>query len=301
VVPPPEPLQRAIRRRILVAQHLLCLRQECLRRDADVSCSARISGLGPAWWRHGRRGDGFDALSARCGSERRDGTSLAFGLSRSRRRSRGIELRLPCIHEIAVILADVRNDQRIDDVSRRAGWRIVGRAAHPGGRPAISLARAWSAADFVTASVRQRSALDGVEGIRMWLVGRTARSAMGDLPSTRHHGSSPSSTLAPPGRGGGRIQWPVRTCRRSSGAAANVAASSPPLVAAIQAAGTSILRMVRQERTLARSSPAGTIAHVGAGRPRTVSGRPTDGLQAIWMAWSARSVPSLIAATPSTR
>src|ERR1700752_4871197 len=59
-------------------------------------------------------------VSARCGSERRDGTSLAFGLSRSRGRSRGIELRLPCIHEIAVILADVRNDQRIDDVARRA-------------------------------------------------------------------------------------------------------------------------------------------------------------------------------------
>ena len=35
-------------------------------------------------------------------------------------------------------------------------WRIAGRAAHPGRRPAIALARAWRAAGFVTASVREQ-------------------------------------------------------------------------------------------------------------------------------------------------
>src|SRR5436305_11908847 len=45
----------------------------------------------------------------------------AVGLSRSGGRSRGIDLRLPCIREIAVILADVRDDQQLDEVERRAG------------------------------------------------------------------------------------------------------------------------------------------------------------------------------------
>jgi hypothetical protein len=39
-------------------------------------------------------------------------------------------LRLPCIHEIAVIRADVRDDQQFDDVPRRAGGdeRVPGHA-----------------------------------------------------------------------------------------------------------------------------------------------------------------------------
>jgi hypothetical protein len=83
------------------------------------------------------RGLGF---RARCGSERRDGTGAAFGMSGSRGRSRGIDVRLPCIHEIAVILADVRNDHRIDDVARRAGGRSAG-ARHPAAkRPRL---RCW--------------------------------------------------------------------------------------------------------------------------------------------------------------
>ena len=45
----------------------------------------------------------------------------AIGLSRSRGRSRRVDLRLPCIREIAVILADVRHDQRPDEVEKRAG------------------------------------------------------------------------------------------------------------------------------------------------------------------------------------
>jgi hypothetical protein len=33
---------------------------------------------------------------------------------------------LPCIREIAVILADVRHDQRLDEVEKRAGGEIQG-------------------------------------------------------------------------------------------------------------------------------------------------------------------------------
>jgi len=45
----------------------------------------------------------------------------ALGLRRSRGRSRPIDVCLPCIREIAVILADVRHDQRLDEVEKRAG------------------------------------------------------------------------------------------------------------------------------------------------------------------------------------
>ena len=75
---------------------------------------------------------GRDALPAHCTSDRRDDASLAFGLSRSHGRSRGIGSRLPCIHESAVILAYVHDDRRIDD------WRdaLVARRR--------SLCLAWS-------------------------------------------------------------------------------------------------------------------------------------------------------------
>jgi len=55
---------------------------------------------------------------ARSGSRR---VCPALGLRRSRGRSRPIDVCLPCIREIAVILAGVRHDQHLDEVERRGG------------------------------------------------------------------------------------------------------------------------------------------------------------------------------------